>query len=302
MGRATAFGFWSWGPVGANFLSAGIAGLTLTLFGNWHSQFWIMGVVSLVVSVVIAMNIAELSPQLKATIRQTELTEVGKATEERPPRASDLLRSRVVWAHLLGISSWLVIYVTLLAFGQTMLVATFGVSAAEASQIMAVFWVLDIVVLVAAGWYSDRLQLRRPFAVVGTALGLVALGVLIWESANPDRTSTLGLMLTGMLLGGSLALAYAPWMANFSENTEDIDPRLQGTAWGLFAFVTKVMAVIVLLVAPQVVEASGWTGWLVVSAVCLAAFGIAVLFFQGPWRRQQLSGTPAGEAVLTPAD
>jgi MFS family permease len=302
MGRATAFGFWSWGPVGANFLSAGIAGLTLNLFGNWHSQFWIMGVVSIVVSLVIAMNIAELSPELKATIRQTELTAVGKATEERPARAGDLLRSRTIWAHVLGISSWLVIYVTLLVFGQTMLVATFGVTPAEASQIMAVFWVLDIVVLVVAGWYSDRLQLRRPFAAIGTALGLVALGALIWEAANPERTSILALMLTGMLLGGSLALAYAPWMANFSENAEDIDPRLQGTAWGLFAFVTKAMAVVVLLVAPLVVAASGWVGWLVVSAVCLAAFGIAILFFEGPWRRRQLTGTPAGEAVLTPAD
>src|SRR6185295_16752538 len=26
LGRATAFAFWTWGPVGANFLAAGIAG------------------------------------------------------------------------------------------------------------------------------------------------------------------------------------------------------------------------------------------------------------------------------------
>ncbi|MCO1653751.1 MFS transporter [Pseudonocardia humida] len=300
MGRATAFGFWTWGPVGANFLSAAIAAATLNLFGNWQSQFVIMGAVSLVVSIVIAANIAELSPALKATIRQTELTAVGKATESREPRMADLLRSRCIWAHVLGISSWLVIYITLLVFGQTMLVATFGVTPAEASQIMTAFWILDIVVLIAAGRYSDRLQLRRPFAAVGTALALVVLGVLIWMTGNPESTSTIGLMITGMLLGGSLALAYAPWMANFSENAEDIDPRLQGTAWGLFAFVTKVIAVVVLLVAPLVVASVGWSGWLIVSLVCLAAFGIAILFFEGPWRRSQLAGTAAGDAVLAP--
>jgi MFS family permease len=300
MGRATAFGFWTWGPVGANFLSAAIAGATLNLFGNWHSQFVIMGVVSIVVSIVIAANIAELSPALKATIRQTELTAVGKASESREPRMSDLLRSRTIWAHVLGISSWLVIYITLLVFGQTMLVATFGVTAAEASWIMTAFWILDLVVLIVAGWYSDRLQLRRPFAAVGTALALVVLGVLIWMTDHPESTSMAGLMVTGLLLGGSLALAYAPWMANFSENAEDIDPRLQGTAWGLFAFVTKAIAVVVLVAAPLVVASAGWSGWLIVSLVCLAAFGIAILFFQGPWRRAQLTGTAAGDAVLAP--
>jgi MFS family permease len=294
MGRATAFGFWTWGPVGANFLSAAIAGATLPLFLTWQSQFYIMAALSLVVSILIAANLAELSPTLVATIRQTELTAIGRAGEA-PARARDLLRRRVIWAHVLGISSWLVLYVTLLMYGQTMLVATFGVTVAEASLIMTSFWVVDIVVLIVAGRLSDRWQLRRPFSAVGTALGLVVLGVLVWMTANPQGTSIAALVVTGMLLGSCLALAFAPWMANFSENAEDIDPRLQGTTWGLFAFVTKVMAVVVLLVAPLVVAAAGWSSWLLVTLVCLAAFGIAILFFEGPWRRQQLDGTPAAQ-------
>ncbi|WP_232665012.1 MFS transporter [Pseudonocardia sp. TRM90224] len=285
MGRATAFGFWTWGPVGANFLSAAIAGATLAYFGTWQSQFIIMGTLSLVISIVIAFNIAELSPALQATIRQTEQHAVGEADVARPARMSDLLRSPVVWAHLLGISSWLVLYITLLVFGQTMLVATFGVTPAEASQIMMAFWILDLVMLIVIGRISDRLQLRKPFAVAGTALGLLVLAVLIWMTANPQSTSVPALMITGSLLGGALAMAYAPWMANYSENAEDIDPRLQGTAWGLFSFATKIIAVGVLLVSPHVVAAVGWDGWLVVTMVCLAAFGIAIVFFKGPWRR-----------------
>src|SRR3954463_288671 len=78
MGRATAFGFWTWGPVGANFLSAAIAGATLAAFDDsWRSQFVIMGCVSLVVSLVIAANIAELSPALRAQILQTERRALG---------------------------------------------------------------------------------------------------------------------------------------------------------------------------------------------------------------------------------
>ena len=298
MGRATAFGFWTWGPVGANFLSAAIAGATLGVIGGWHTQFVIMGVVSFVISIVIALNIAELSPELKATILQTEMKEVGKVTDTTPPKASTLIRSRVIWAHTVGIATWLVLYITLLVYGQTMLVAVFKVSAAEASQIMTAFWILDLIVLIVAGRLSDRWQLRRPFAAIGTVLGIGVLAVFIWETANPQSVSSLGLMFTGALMGGSLALAYSPWMANFSENAEDIDPRLQGTAWGMFAFVTKAIAVLVLLAAPLVVAASSWTTWLWVSLACLAAFGIAILFFEGPWRRRELVGTPAEETVL----
>ncbi|NUR92468.1 MAG: MFS transporter, partial [Nonomuraea sp.] len=48
LGRAQAFGFWTWGPVGANFLAAAIAGWTLPIFhDSWRSQFVIMGCVSL---------------------------------------------------------------------------------------------------------------------------------------------------------------------------------------------------------------------------------------------------------------
>ncbi|MEJ3658842.1 hypothetical protein WEH80_38390 [Actinomycetes bacterium KLBMP 9759] len=117
--------------------------------------------------------------------------------------------------------------------------------------------------------------------------------MLILMTANPESTSVLALMVTGSLLGGALAMAYAPWMANYSENAEDIDPRLQGTAWGLFSFATKIIAVVVLLVSPHVVAAVGWDGWLVVTMVCLAAFGIAIVFFKGPWRRAAAPATPA---------
>lgn len=285
MGRAQAYGFWTWGPVGANFLAAAIAGLTLPLFGgSWHSQFVIMGGISLVVSVVIALNIAELSPALRAKIVQTERRVLAAVDEERPARTRDLLVHRTIWAHVIGIAFWLVLYLTLTLYGQTMLVQTFGMDSAEASSVMTVFWILNLVTVVVAGRLSDRLQLRRPFALGGTIVGLVALLVLVWLIGR-DSVSVPVLMVTGLFLGGLLGTAYSPWMANFSEDAENIDPRLQGTAWGLFSFLVKGMAVVVLLVAPQVVAATNWQVWMAVTAVCMVVFGVAVCFFGGPWRR-----------------
>jgi OPA family glycerol-3-phosphate transporter-like MFS transporter len=300
MGRATAFGFWTWGPVGANFIAAAIAGATLPLFGGaWQSQFIIMGCISLVLSIVVALNIAEISPTLRATILQTEQRAVGRATEERPARMSDLLRHREIWAHCLGIAFWLVLYITLVVYGQTMLVSTFGVSTAQASRIMMVFWVLNLATLIVAGRISDRLQLRRPLSLGGTIASLAVIGVLIYLMSDPAGTSATALMITGFFLGGFLGTAFGPWMANYSENAEDIDPRLQGSAWGLFSFITKVISVLVVLIAPHVVGALNWRAWVIVSLVCMTLFGVAILFFRGPWRRSQVA---AAELTLHPAE
>lgn len=301
MGRATAFGFWTWGPVGANFLAAAIAGATLPLFADsWRSQFVIMACFSLVVSVLIAVNIAELSPALRASILQTERHELSHAGSTGPVRMRDLLAHRAIWAHCLGIASWVVLYITLSLYGQAMLVDTFGVSASEASTIMMVFWILDLITLIAAGWLSDRLQLRRPLSLGGTVAALIVLGVFIGLMSDPAGTTSLELMITGFFMGGSLGAAYGPWMANFSENAEDIDPRLQGSAWGLFSFISKAMAVLVLLLAPLVVEAADWQAWLMVAFACMLLFGVAICFFRGPWRRPRQVPVSQPETAAAP--
>ncbi|WP_116114510.1 MFS transporter [Amycolatopsis ruanii] len=283
MGRAQAFGFWTWGPVGANFLAAAVAGATRALFDDdWRSQFVIMGAFSLVISVVIMFNIADLSPELRARIQQSErqAIDVGRAG---PPRARELFRHRNIWAHVVGISLWLVMYLTLSLFGQTMLAAAFDLSASTASGIMSAFWVLNLLTLVVIGRVSDRLQLRKPICIAGSVVAVLVTGYLILLMGDPG-VSHVHLMITGALLGGALGVAYGPWMANYSEDAEDVDPRLQGSAWGLYGALSKVMAVIVLFVVPHLVEAASWRTWLGIAAFCLLLFIPAAFAFHGPWR------------------
>ncbi|MFC6066465.1 hypothetical protein [Streptomyces ochraceiscleroticus] len=89
-------------------------------------------------------------------------------------------------------------------------------------------------------------------------------------------------------------------MANFSENAEDVDPRLQGTAWGVFSFLTKAMAVLVLLIVPHVVEAYGWRAWLFVAVCCMALFVPVSLLFRGPWRRPKTALRPLPTVAAEP--
>ncbi|MEV4458149.1 MFS transporter [Microbispora sp. NPDC049633] len=299
LGRAQAFGFWTWGPVGANFLAAAVAGWTLPIFDDsWRSQFVIMGCFSLVISIVIALNIADLSPELRAQIQHTERQASDVVDLTKPARVSSLFARPNIWAHVVGISLWLVLYITLTLFGQTMLVGALGVTAAEASTIMACFWSLNLITLIVAGRVSDRTQLRKPITLAGTVAAVLVTAYLAYILGSEGVSSGL-LMVVGALLGGSLGVAYAPWMANYSEDAEDVDPRLQGTAWGLFGFLTKAIAVVGLLVIPHVVEATSWQTWLVVSLVCLALFAPAVFLFHGPWRREraEAAGREARVAV-----
>ena len=302
LGRAQAFGFWTWGPVGANFLAAAVAGWTLPIFDDsWRSQFVIMGCFSLVISIVIALNIADLSPELRAQIQHTERRSSDVVDLTRPARVTSLFVRRNIWAHVIGISLWLVLYITLTLFGQTMLVGALGITAAEASTIMACFWSLNLITLIVAGRLSDRTQLRKPFTLGGTVAAVLVTAYLASLLGGQDVSSGM-LMIVGALLGGSLGVAYGPWMANYSEDAEDVDPRLQGTAWGLFGFLTKAIAVIGLLVIPHVVEATSWQTWLVVSLVCLALFGPAVFLFHGPWRRERAETVDGSEARVAVAE
>ena len=140
-GRAQAFGFWTWGPVGASLLAAGLAAWTLPVFqDSWRSQFVLMGLVSLVMSLVIAGNIADLSPELRARIQQSERAALPARHQAGTARARDLLTHRRLWVHGVGISLWLVLYLTLAMYGPTMLVSSFDVSSAKASGIMTAFW------------------------------------------------------------------------------------------------------------------------------------------------------------------
>jgi len=334
LGRATAFGFWTWGPVGASFLAAGVAAATLPVFGDWRSQFVIIGAVALACSVLITCFIADLSPQLRDRVIVSESDmagpdvatadvraaaagaasaaagaasaaagaasaaagaaldaagaasdPAGAASDPATPLPSQRLRSsRAYWAHVVGMTLWLVWYWTMQIFGPTILVQAFGLTDSQAAVVVAVTWGLNLLALVVAGWLSDRFQTRKPIMLAGALGGLVGIAYLI-TLVNAGDAGIGQLIVVNALLGTVMAAAYAPWMALFSEDVEDIRPDRQATAWGGYGLAVRLMIVVVLLVAPTVAaDGTSWARWLVVALVCNALFVPAILLFGGGWR------------------
>ncbi|SEG91497.1 MFS transporter, OPA family, glycerol-3-phosphate transporter [Nonomuraea solani] len=284
MGRAQAFAFWTWGPVGASFLASFIAGFTLPLFGNaWQSQAIIMGVVSLAMCAVIIWKIAEPSASLRAQVLEAEQAlEVREHTHHGRVRL--LFRHPHLWAHVLGNTGWQVLYWTFTIFGQTILAGGFGMDPAGANRVVALGIVLNALAVVTVGRLSDRLRLRKPFAAVGTVLTAATLAyfIALIGPGVPVGQITFVYALLFVFLG----IAYVPWMASFSEDAEDVDPRLQGSALGLWGMVVRVMIVVLLVVSPLVVEAGGWQTWLTVALAGQIVFLVSTVAFKGPWARR----------------
>lgn len=286
VGRASAFAFWTWGPIGAAFMGSGIAGLTLDYFGSWQSQFVIMGTVALVMTVLVATQLADLSPRLRAEIIESDAQMSGLPDVEGGIGRSQvrvLFRHRHMWIHIIASTLWLTVFYTLIAYGPTLLNQAFGMPVATAALVGAVTALVNGAVVIVAGWLSDRLGLRRPFALVGTILSTGALAIFV--TMMDSGPSTAQITFASALLGAFLGIAFVPWLANFSENAEDIQASLQGTALGIWGASVRVMLVGLLIVAPTIAAASSWGTWVAIITVAHALFIPAVFFFKGPWRR-----------------
>src|SRR3954451_16384959 len=65
LGRASAMGFWTLGPVIGSLVVAAVSSSTLAYLPDWQSQFIICGIVGLIVFVIALFGLRELSPNLR---------------------------------------------------------------------------------------------------------------------------------------------------------------------------------------------------------------------------------------------
>lgn len=297
VGRALGFGLWTFGPVGANFLAAGVAGATLPMFHDaWQSQFVIMGGFCFVISLVVAFLIRDLSPGLRAQIihDQKEAQVAGRRAQEVEETVANprmVYGSGRIWALAVGIVLFLLVYYFTTAFGPLYLSTVFKYPAAEAASIASYFWLANLGSLILVGLVSDWLQLRKLFSFIGVIGVFVFMFFWIRLIGHPVPPSTMILYtsLQGVLLG----IGFGPWMALYSENLEDIHPTLQGTGWALWSFVQYVLAGIAGAVTFLVVSAAGWAAWLDICWIGVVVYGVLLFFGRGPWfhRPAARSGT-----------
>jgi MFS family permease len=262
LGRASAMGFWTLGPVVGSLVVSAVASNTLSHLVAWQDQFIICGVVGIGVFVVALIGLRELSPrlrdQLMVTIRDRALIEARakgidvEASLRRP--WSQVLRPDIVLSAF-AISIFLVIYYTAVGFNPIYFETVFRYTASQANALGNWFWGFDAIVLVIVGLLSDWLRVRKPFMVVG-GVGAVIMTIVYLSKATEPHTTYYGFALIIAVMAAFLAIAYAPWMASFTETVERRNPALTAHGLAIYGWTIRAVVAISVFILPYVVSST----------------------------------------------
>jgi len=266
VGRATAMGFWTSGPVLGSLIVATVGSATIpTIVADprfWTHEYRICGIAGLVVFVIAFIGLRELSPalrdQLMVTMRDRALIEarakgLTEADIEAALRAPfrQLLKTDII-VSALAVSIMLLIYYTAVGFSAIFLTTVFGFSLKNANGLGNWNWGFNAIGVILIGFISDRFRVRKPFMVIGGVLAAVMVVVYLEQIGHHPGYYTLALILALTALG--LGIAYTPWMASFTETVEARNPALTATGLAIWGWIIRVVVFIAFLLIPVVIN------------------------------------------------
>lgn len=258
LGRASAMGFWTLGPVLGSLVVAVVSSNTLSHLTAWQDQFIICGIVVLVIAALAVVGLRELSPglrdQLMVSMHDRALIEARargldvRSLTEHPWR--QMLRTDIIGSAF-AISVFLLVYYTAVGFFTVYFSSLFGFSLSTANSIGNWFWAFDAGALIIIGIISDRVRVRKPFMVLG-AVGAIVMTIVFLNLGKGTAFSTFALVIS--ILAVFLAIAYAPWMASFTETVEKHNPALTATGLAVWGWIIRAVIAISLLIMPAVIS------------------------------------------------
>jgi MFS family permease len=266
VGRATAMGFWTSGPVLGSLIVAVVGSATIpaTITPQSDPSFWgheyvICGIAGLVVFLIALVGLRELSPQLRdqlmVTMRDRALIEAKakgidvEAALKHPFR--QLLKADVV-VSALAVSLMLLIYYTAVGFSVIYLSTVFGFSTKDANGLGNWNWGFNVLAVILIGILSDRLRVRKPFMVIGGVGAALMTVIFLLQAGLQPSYYTLAIILA--LLSFALGVAYTPWMASFTETVEAHNPALTATGLAIWGWIIRMVVFASFLLLPVVIN------------------------------------------------
>jgi MFS transporter, ACS family, D-galactonate transporter len=263
VGRATAMGFWTSGPVLGSLVvflvgSATVPALVTNAHHTWTHEYLICGLVGIVVFFVAFIGLRELSPQLRDQLMVTmhdraliEMRAKGLDIESALRRPFRQLIKPDVVISAFAVSIMLLIYYTAVGFAVIYITTMFLFSVHQADALGNWNWGFNAVAVILIGVVSDRFRVRKPFMIIG-GVGAAAMVVVYLEQAGHHPSYyTLAWMLA--LLSFALGIAYTPWMASFTETVEDHNPALIATGLAIWGWIIRIVVSASFFVIPHVV-------------------------------------------------
>ncbi len=262
LGRASAMAFWTLGPVVGSLCVAAVSTNTLPHLHAWQDQFVICGIAGLCVFVVALFGLRELSgplrDQLMVSMRERALVEArakGLDTDRLLQHPWRQMLHRDIVGPAFAVAVFLIVYYTAVGFFTIYFTSIFGFSLSSANGLGDWFWAFNAGALIVVGVLSDRLRVRKPFMVVG-ALGAVAFTILFLTRATVPTTSFSTFAWIISFLAVFLAIAYAPWMAGYTEAVERRNPALTATGLAVWGWIVRAVVALSIFVLPYVVTST----------------------------------------------
>jgi len=276
LGRASAMGFWTIGPVSGSLITSIVATNTLNHFlhtsgvSGLKSQFVISGVTSLVVFVLALFFMKDLSSRLRGELMVSEQDRALIEAKARGLSESQVIaatthpwRQILKWdlvASAVGISLFLLVYYAASAFFTIYWATVFkssnglNLTTSNANYLNVWYWGADAVALIVFGVLSDKLRVRKPLMLVG-AIGSIVMLIIFLRQANHPYTGFGTLITIEVLLAACISLTYAPWMAGYTEMVEAKNPALVGTGLALWGWILRVTVGLSFIFLPLVINA-----------------------------------------------
>jgi MFS transporter, ACS family, D-galactonate transporter len=152
-----------------------------------------------------------------------------------------------------AISVFLIIYYLAVGFFPVFFQTVFGYSQTKANGLGNWFWAFDAGGLLVIGFISDLVRVRKPFMLVG-AVGAIVFTSIFATKATDAHTSYSTFVVLLSLIAISLGVAYAPWMASFTETVERRNPALTATGLAVWGLVIRIVIAVSVFFVPHVVN------------------------------------------------
>jgi MFS transporter, ACS family, D-galactonate transporter len=266
VGRATAMGFWTSGPVLGSLIVSVVGSATVPEIVHdprfWTHEYRICGIAGLVVFAIALIGLRELSPalrdQLMVTMHDRALIEAkAKGLTEADIIAAlkhpfrQLLKPDVV-VSAFAVSVMLIIYYTAVGFSVIYLTTVFGFSVKDANGLGNWNWGFNVIGVILIGMISDRFRVRKPFMLIGGLAAALMTVVFLLQAGLQPSYYTLAVILA--LLSFALGVAYTPWMASFTETVEAHNPALTATGLAIWGWIIRVVVFASFMLIPVVIN------------------------------------------------
>ena len=262
VGRGVAMGFWTLGPVLGSLVVTEVSSNTLGSHPDWRFQFYACGIAGLVVFLIALVGLRELSPalrdQLMVSMRDRALIEARAAglDPEEALKGSwrQMLRFDIIGSAF-AISVFLLLYYILVGFTVVYFATVYGYTPERANSLANWYWISNALSLVVTGVLTDKLRVRKPFMIVGTAIGLVG-SILFALSATKPETSYYTIAVYFILASAGGGMAYVAWMASFTETVEKHNPAATATGLAIWGWILRIVVTASLAIFTLVVPAT----------------------------------------------